>query len=188
MKGKGLLLLCFLMFCSFSARNKKLEDLISQAKTVEQLLTINQLFNNGKNIEIFNNIPVGVNPLNPNKLKRVSSSFGERFHPITGELKAHLGLDISANEDLAIHSTADGTISKIVYSNKGYGNYVLIKHKYGFQTKYAHLNLITVKTGQQVKRGDIIGGVGTTGSSTGNHLHYEVIKNNIHINPEKLIE
>lgn len=187
MKDKLILLVVFFSLCSFDTGLTKLEQLIVKAKTPEQILTIKQLFYE-TNLETFKDLPIGINPLNPERLKRVSSSFGERFHPISGQKKKHLGLDISAHENLAVHVTANGEIERIVFSEKGYGNYVLVKHKYGFKTRYAHLNIITVKKGQQVVQGDIIGGVGTTGSSTGNHLHYEIIKNNIHINPEKLIE
>lgn len=181
------LLLLFVLQSSFKSYSK-LEELIKKSNTVEQLLIINKKFNNDRNLKIFRNVPIGVNPLNPEKLIRLSSSFGERFHPITGQKKKHLGLDISADQNLAVHVTANGEVTKIIYSNQGYGNYVEVKHKYNFVTRYAHLNVITVIKGQKVKQGDILGGVGTTGSSTGNHLHYEVIKNNRHINPEKLIQ
>jgi len=177
-----------LISISFSFQEKnKLIELINKAKTPNQIEIILSNFNTKENNKIFEYVP-SINPLNPERLKRISSSFGERFHPITGKKKAHLGIDISAHKNLAVHSAASGKIIQVVYSNKGYGNYITIEHKYGFVTRYAHLNKIFVKHRQQIKKGEIIGAVGTTGSSTGNHLHYEIIKNKSHINPYTLIQ
>ena len=122
-------------------------------------------------------------PLNPDKTKRISSKFGKRFHPIDGKIKKHLGLDISAKTGTPVHATASGKVQKIKKSNYGYGNVIELKHLFGFQTKYAHLDKIIVKEGQDIKKGDIIGFVGNTGKSTGSHLHYEVIKNRKHLDP-----
>lgn len=183
-----LVLLIALGLFGFSTKSlTALEKLMTIAKKENQLEIILSKYKNEQNKEIFKDVPLGVNPLNPDKLKRISSSFGNRYHPISGKYKKHLGLDISATENLAIHVTANGKVTRVVYSNEGYGNWVEVRHKYGFKTRYAHLNVITVRKGQNVNLGDIIGGVGTTGSSTGNHLHYEIIKNNHHINPEKFI-
>lgn len=181
-------LIILLIAISFSFQNKdRLIQLINKAKTPKQIETIISNFNTKSNANVFEYVP-NINPLNPQRLKRISSSFGERFHPITGKKKAHLGIDISAHKNLAVHSSAQGKVIQVVYSNKGYGNYITIEHNYGFVTRYAHLNKIFVKHKQEVTKGEIIGAVGTTGSSTGNHLHYEIIKNKNHINPYSLIQ
>lgn len=124
-----------------------------------------------------------INPLNPDRLKRFSSEFGKRFHPIDKKEKPHFGIDISAKAGTPIHAAASGTIKSTVESNKGYGNQVVIEHRYGFRSRYAHMYLFVVKEGQTVKKGDIIGFVGSTGKSTANHIHYEIWKNDIRIDP-----
>lgn len=130
----------------------------------------------------FDLIP-SINPLNPKNQKRVSSSFGTRFHPIDGRKKAHLGIDISAKAGTPIHAAASGTVKKTVYSSQGYGNQVYIDHSYGFSSRYAHMYTFIVKEGQKVKKGEIIGFVGSTGKSTGNHIHFEIQKNGKHQDP-----
>lgn len=169
----------------FLAFNPRIEKLVSTAKTPEQIILILDSFDRNDHKTVFDYIP-DINPLNPDRMKRFSSSFGERFHPIDKVRKAHLGIDISAPKNLAVHSSAKG---KVIYvgRSKGYGLIVIIEHSYGFTTKYAHLNYILAKKGQNVEKGDIIGRVGTTGKSTGDHLHYEIIKNKRAIDPYKLI-
>lgn len=130
----------------------------------------------------FEYIP-SINPLNPKKLKRFSSKFGKRFHPIDNKVKPHLGLDISAKKGTPIHAAAKGVVVSVVSSKYGYGNQVIIKHKYGFKTRYAHLHSAYVKKGQVVEKGKIIGFVGNSGKSTGYHLHFEILKNEKHIDP-----
>ena len=112
----------------------------------------------------------------------ISSSFGWRIHPITGLKDFHHGVDIAASIGTPVKSTANGIV---VYTGrtKGNGNFVIIEHGCGYSTLYAHLKKYIVKEGQEVKRGDVIGYVGSTGLSTGSHLHYEVWKNKKRINP-----
>lgn len=124
-----------------------------------------------------------INPLNPNKLKRFSSHFGKRFHPIDGKYKQHLGLDISAKIGTPIHAPADGIVINVNSSNSGCGNSLKIKHKFGFTTRYCHMSMFIVKRNTKVKKGDVIGFVGNSGKSTGAHLHYEIKKNGKLINP-----
>lgn len=120
----------------------------------------------------------------PNKnLKRVASGYGYRVHPIYKVRKMHWGMDFSAPTGTEIFATGDGVISKVVNSRRGYGKHVIIDHGYGYETLYAHMSKIDVRRGQKVKRGDIIGLVGNTGTSNGPHLHYEVIKDGKKINP-----
>ena len=114
----------------------------------------------------------------------ISSRFGERIHPITGELKNHNGMDIAANSGTAVYA-ADG--GKVVLAEwyGGYGNCIMIEHGNGYKTLYGHLSYIGVKNGQYVNQGDTIGQVGSTGNSTGPHLHFEVYSNGSRIDPEQ---
>ena len=136
----------------------------------------------GKFKDQFDYVP-SINPLNPEKLDRFSSKFGERFHPIDKKNKPHYGIDISAKAGTAIHAAASGTVKSTVESDKGYGNQVIIEHRYGFRSRYAHMYLFIVKKGDKVNKGDIIGFVGSTGKSTADHIHFEISKNNIRIDP-----
>lgn len=103
----------------------------------------------------------------------VASGYGMRKHPIDSVMKFHEGLDFSASIGTNVFATADGTVSYASVKN-GYGNCIDIDHGYNYLTRYGHLSQILVKNGQEVKRGDLIGKVGSTGKSTGPHLHYEV--------------
>lgn len=133
--------------------------------------------------DLFYKIPC-INPLNPVNIKRLSSSFGKRFHPVDKKYKNHNGIDISTNIGKTVHAAADGTITDIQYSKSGYGKNITIEHAFGYTTRYAHMALILVlEKGQKVKLGEPIGMVGSTGKSTGNHLHYEVRKYNLFLNP-----
>lgn len=104
---------------------------------------------------------------------RITDGFGKRRHPIFKRIMDHHGIDIAANRGTPILAPADGYVT-YTGRNGGYGNFVSINHKYGFETKYGHLQKIYVRRGQFVKRGDKIGEVGNSGISTAPHLHYEV--------------
>ncbi|RLD65410.1 MAG: M23 family peptidase [Bacteroidetes bacterium] len=120
----------------------------------------------------------------PNKnLKRMASGYGMRIHPIYKTRKFHSGMDFTAPTGTVIYATGDGVISKTKKSRRGFGNHITIDHGFGYKTIYAHMSKFNVKKGQKVKRGDVIGFVGNTGTSTAPHLHYEVWKNNKRINP-----
>jgi murein DD-endopeptidase MepM/ murein hydrolase activator NlpD len=95
----------------------------------------------------------------------------------------HAGMDFSAKTGTEIYATGDGVISKVRRSKRGYGNHVKINHGFGYETLYAHMSKYIVRKGQKVKRGEIIGYVGNTGTSVAPHLHYEVHKNKRKINP-----
>lgn len=112
----------------------------------------------------------------------ISSGFGFRRNPFTSVSDFHMGIDITAPLGKPVVSSANGTVSFAGFKS-GYGNLVSIDHGYGIQTHYAHLSKILVKTGQRVKRWDIIGLVGDTGQSTAPHLHYEIVKNDTPVNP-----
>ena len=114
----------------------------------------------------------------------VSSRFGQRVHPITGEIKNHTGIDIASNKGTTIYAADGGTITLAAW-NGGYGNCVMIDHGNGYVTLYGHMSSIAVSQGQTVSQGDTIGYVGSTGNSTGPHLHFEVLKNGTRIDPEQ---
>jgi murein DD-endopeptidase MepM/ murein hydrolase activator NlpD len=124
-----------------------------------------------------------IQPISNKELKRLASGYGMRIHPIYKVRKMHTGVDFSAERGTPIYATGDGTVRRASYSLGGYGRQVEINHGYGYVTKYAHMSRFIVKKGQKVKRGEIIGYVGSTGTSVAPHLHYEVIKNNKKVNP-----
>lgn len=116
----------------------------------------------------------------------LTSSFGGRVDPFTGGRDYHAGLDISADKGKPVRATADGTINEAGYSGN-YGNMVLVSHRFGLSTRYGHLSRLAVSRGQTVRRGDVIGYVGSTGRSTSPHLHYEVLLNGQAINPLRFL-
>jgi murein DD-endopeptidase MepM/ murein hydrolase activator NlpD len=114
----------------------------------------------------------------------LSSGYGNRRDPFNGSTDFHPGLDISANHGQAIQSPADGVVES-ASPNGNYGNLVVIEHGFGITTRYGHLSRFAVVHGQKVRRGDIIGFVGSTGRSTSSHLHYEILVNGQLTNPLK---
>lgn len=124
-----------------------------------------------------------IQPVSNSDLKRVASGFGSRIDPVYKTIKFHNGLDFSAPQGTPIYATANGTIRTAGNLGNGYGNHVVINHGYGYETLYGHMFKVKVKGGQRVKRGEIIGWVGSTGKSTGPHCHYEVHKNGRPIDP-----
>ena len=113
----------------------------------------------------------------------VTSNYGIRVHPISDKEKKHYGIDLATARGKYVYSAASGTILNILFSKKGYGTHIIIKHRFGFETLYGHLNKVLVRKGQTVKQHEMIGAVGRTGSSTGYHLHYEILKNGNKIDP-----
>jgi murein DD-endopeptidase MepM/ murein hydrolase activator NlpD len=116
----------------------------------------------------------------------LSSSMGNRADPLTGEKDFHPGLDISADKGDPVYSTADGRVTHAA-SAGNYGNLVIVEHGYGLETRYGHLSVFKVTHGQKVKRGDLLGLVGSTGRTTGAHLHYEVRASGRILNPLQLL-
>lgn len=116
----------------------------------------------------------------------LSSSTGNRADPFTGEKDYHPGLDISADKGDPVYSTADGKVVNASAAGN-YGNLVIVDHGYGLETRYGHLSAFKVQVGQTVKRGDLLGLVGSTGRATGAHLHYEVRANGRILNPLQLL-
>jgi len=116
----------------------------------------------------------------------VSSSFGSRTSPFTGDLSQHRGLDIAADIGTPIRAPASGIVTAASIDS-GYGKFVTLDHGHGIVTRYGHCSQLYVKAGQRVRRGDVIGAVGNTGRSTGPHLHYEVRLHGVAVNPERYI-
>jgi murein DD-endopeptidase MepM/ murein hydrolase activator NlpD len=124
-----------------------------------------------------------IQPVSNKDLSRIASGFGYRIDPVYKTVKMHAGLDFAAPQGTPIYATADGVVRLAGNTGNGYGNHVIINHGYGYETLYGHQYRIKAKVGQKVKRGELIGWVGSTGKSTGPHLHYEVHKNKRHIDP-----
>lgn len=153
--------------------NSSLTDVINKAKEKETM---------------FAHIP-SIKPIRSDKLARsvnLLSGFGMRLHPIHHVMKMHKGIDFTAPRGTAIQATGDGVVIS-AGRGQGYGNRVKIDHGYGYVTQYAHMNRIDVKVGQKVKKGEQIGLVGSTGSSTAPHCHYEVLKNGVAVNPIQFV-
>lgn len=153
-----------------------IDNYLSKVTIFDQLLILLP------HIENTDNIPA-IFPLKDNTNFKITSAFGERFHPIERKRKTHNGIDIAASIGTLVVATADGYISNIQFSETGYGRNISIVHDYGYKTTYSHLSIILVSNNDFVKKGNVIGMVGSTGKSTGNHLHYEIIKNKIFVNP-----
>ena len=116
-------------------------------------------------------------------LSRIASGFGYRIDPIYKSVKLHAGLDFAAPKGTPIYATANGRVTIAGNTGDGYGNHVVINHGYGYETLYGHMVKVKVRPGELVKRGEVIGWVGSTGKSTGPHCHYEVHKNGQKIDP-----
>ena len=159
-------------------RIRKLQEMfVSQSKSYEDIYSLAR----GQDA-MLQSIPA-IQPISNKDLERISSGFGYRIHPIYKVAKLHTGLDFAADIGTEIYATGDGVVEKTESVYTGYGNSVVIQHGYGFQTRYAHMSKIIITQGQKVTRGQLIGLVGNTGSSTGPHLHYEVMRNGEKVDP-----
>ena len=127
-----------------------------------------------------------IKPIRSDRLKRnirSLSGFGMRFHPVFKRRKMHYGIDFTCPQGTAIQATGDGKVVKVERRKSGYGNNITIDHGFGYKTLYAHMHKMDVKLGEKVKRGQVIGEVGSTGTSTAPHLHYEVHLKGKKVNP-----
>ncbi|MFT6707214.1 MAG: murein DD-endopeptidase MepM/ murein hydrolase activator NlpD [Flavobacteriales bacterium] len=124
--------------------------------------------------------PPSIKPLKDHD--KINSGFGDRFHPIFKKKVFHKGIDFKAPLGTPVLATSDGVV-EFARDGKKHGLYILLKHDENFHTKYSHLSKLKVKEGETVKKGTVIGLVGSTGTSSGPHLHYEVIKNGKAVNP-----
>lgn len=148
-----------------------------QSKSFEEVAQLIQ-----RKAELISAIPA-IQPVRNRNLTQLASGYGYRIDPIYKTIKFHSGLDFNAPMRTPVFATGNGRIAQIVRNDRGYGNYILIDHGFGYQTLYAHLSGFAIKPGQKIKRGETIGYVGNSGKSTGPHLHYEVLKSGEKINP-----
>ena len=148
-------------------QSRSLDDIINLAKGKEKLLSA---------------IPA-IQPVKNESLKHMASGYGYRSDPFTKIKKFHAGMDFSVDIGTPIYATGDGRVTRANNQLSGYGNLIEVEHGYGYQTRYAHLSKYNVTQGQTVKRGDIIGYAGSTGRSSGPHLHYEVHYKGNPVNP-----
>jgi murein DD-endopeptidase MepM/ murein hydrolase activator NlpD len=144
--------------------------------TVSQLARNDSTMNNQ-----LNHYPAS-QPLSMSNVTKVTSTYSERIDPITGVKKFHYGIDYPAKKDTPVYATGDGIVEECDYDD-GYGNIIKINHKNGYESSYAHLNIMLVLKNQEVRRGEFIGTVGNTGRTTGYHLHYQIQFENKFLNP-----
>ena len=124
-----------------------------------------------------------IQPVSNRDLDRIASGFGMRIDPVYGTPKMHKGLDFTAPQGTPIYATGDGKVEMAGYDQSGYGNHVVINNGYGYETLFGHMVRVKVHAGEKVKRGEVIGWVGSTGKSTGPHCHYEVHINGREVDP-----
>ena len=150
----------------------------SQKKSFDEVMILVS-----KKEELLSHTPA-IQPVSNKNLTRIASGFGYRIDPVYKTPKMHAGIDFTAPQGTPIYATADGVVNIAGNSGDGYGNHVTIRHGYGYETLYGHMVRVKVSAGQAIKRGEVIGWVGSTGKSTGPHCHYEVKKNDVKIDPE----
>ena len=153
------------------------KELAVQSKSLDYILKLAKAKNN-----LLSAIPA-IQPVRNENLKHMASGFGYRTDPFTKARKMHEGMDFTAKTGTPIFATGDGVVARADNTVSGYGNHIVIRHGFGYETLYGHLSKYKSRAGQRVKRGDIIGYVGSTGRSEGPHLHYEVHKNGKVVNP-----
>jgi murein DD-endopeptidase MepM/ murein hydrolase activator NlpD len=153
------------------------KELAIQSKSLDEILKLAKAKDN-----LLSAIPA-IQPVKNENLRRMASGFGYRTDPFTKARKMHEGMDFTAKTGTPIYATGDGVVARADNSASGFGNHIVIRHGYGYETLYAHLSKYKARAGQRVKRGDIIGYVGSTGRSEAPHLHYEVHKDNRVVNP-----
>lgn len=147
-------------------QSKSFDDVVALCKSHDEMLKC---------------IPA-IQPISNKDLRQTASGYGSRIDPIYGTTKFHNGMDFSAHPGTDVYATGDGTVIRVGWET-GYGNTVIIDHGFGYRTWYAHLQDFRTKVGKRVVRGEVIGGVGSTGKSTGPHLHYEVHVKGRVVNP-----
>ncbi|MFH6958173.1 M23 family metallopeptidase [Flavobacterium aquidurense] len=153
------------------------KELAIQSKSLDEILKLASTKGN-----LLLAIPA-IQPVRNENLKRMASGFGYRTDPFTKVRKMHNGMDFTANTGTPVYATGDGVVERADNSASGFGNHVVIRHGFGYESLYAHLSKYNCRAGQHVKRGDVIGYVGSTGRSEGPHCHYEVHKDGKVVNP-----
>lgn len=150
-----------------NAQSMSFRELLKLAKGKEKLLAC---------------VPA-IQPVRNSDLKRRISGFGFRIDPVYKTRRMHTGMDFTADKGTEVYATGDGVVELVETKRWGYGKSIIINHGFGYKTLYAHLSAFKIRQGQKVKRGELIGLIGSTGKSTGPHLHYEVIQNGKKVNP-----
>ena len=145
--------------------------------------TFKQLFTSWKKLDNLASGAIAVPSDKPVKTAAFTSGYGVRSDPFRGGAAMHAGIDLAGPHGTPIYATADGTVTTAGWNSGGYGNLIKVDHGRGIETRYGHLAQMLVRDGQQVKRGQLIGRMGSTGRSTGNHLHYEVRIDGRAVNP-----
>ncbi|MBN2665352.1 MAG: peptidoglycan DD-metalloendopeptidase family protein [Bacteroidales bacterium] len=148
-----------------------------QSKSFDELILLSREKEN-----MLRSIPAII-PISSKDLTRIASGFGLRIHPIYKISKFHAGMDFTAPLGTEVYSSGDGTIESVNSGKRGMGNYIVINHGFGYSSVYAHLDSFSVKPGQKVHRGEVIGYVGNTGLSIAPHLHYEIKLNGQNVDP-----
>lgn len=165
-----------LMISTATRLDKLSKQLYIQSKSYDE---VNKMIKN--KTEMLASIPA-IQPIANKDLQRIASGFGYRMHPIYKTTRMHAGIDFTAPTGTDIYCTGDGVVVEADNAH-GYGRKVVVDHGFGYKTIYAHMKEFKVRKGQKVKRGDVLGTVGSTGLSTAPHLHYEVVRNGVKIDP-----
>ena len=166
------------MIINTSERLDKLtKQIVVQSKSLDEIANLAE-----QKEELLATIPA-IQPIQNQDLKRMASGYGWRSDPFTKARKFHYGMDFSAETGTPVYASGNGTVTRADANATGYGKHVRIDHGFNYVSLYAHLSKYNVKPGQKVKRGDVIGFVGSTGRSVAPHLHYEIFKDGDRINP-----
>jgi len=153
------------------------KELVDQSKSLDKILGL------AKSKEKFLSAIPAIQPVKNEQLKHMASGFGYRSDPFTKARKMHKGMDFTSPTGTPIYATGDGVVRRADAGASGFGNHIVISHGFGYETLYAHLSRYNCRPGKRVKRGDVIGFVGSTGRSQAPHLHYEVHKGGSVVNP-----
>ena len=153
------------------------KQLVTQSKSLDEILKLSKAKE-----KLLASIPA-IQPVKNEQLKHMASGFGYRTDPFTKARKMHKGMDFTSPTGTPVYATGDGVVSRADNGASGFGNHIVIQHGYGYETLYGHLSRYNCKVGKKVNRGDLIGFVGSTGRSQAPHLHYEVHKNGLVVNP-----
>ena len=153
------------------------KQLVVQSKSLDEIAVLAE-----EKEKLLAAIPA-IQPVANKDLTRIASGYGLRNDPFTKERKMHWGMDFTAPRGTPVYATGDGVVDRADNQSTGYGNHIRIDHGYGYVSLYGHLYKYNIRKGQKVKRGDLIGFVGSTGRSEAPHLHYEIFKDGERINP-----
>ncbi|GGX24032.1 M23 family metallopeptidase [Aquimarina muelleri] len=157
--------------------DKLTKQIVVQSKSLDEIAALAE-----KKEELLATIPA-IQPIQNSNLKRMASGYGWRSDPFTKARKFHYGMDFSAATGTPVYASGNGVVKRADANSSGYGKHIRIDHGFNYVSLYAHLSKYNVEVGQKVKRGDVIGFVGSTGRSVAPHLHYEIFKDGEKINP-----